>query len=111
MIFILLIFFLVFFLYLVSLFICSGFLYYSDGCYSFECGYVSKFSSRLVFSIHFYVFMLVFLIFDAEVVFVIPFISLSFSIISFFFYFFVFMFLVIFSLWYEWYDGSLFWVY
>nr|YP_009728665.1 NADH dehydrogenase subunit 3 [Asobara japonica]QHR84921.1 NADH dehydrogenase subunit 3 [Asobara japonica] len=39
---------------------------------SFECGFISISSSRLPFSIHFYLIGILFLIFDMEIIFLLP---------------------------------------
>nr|WIL10135.1 NADH dehydrogenase subunit 3 [Actornithophilus hoplopteri] len=72
----------------------------------FECGFESSFISRIPFSLHFFTITIVFLIFDLEIVVLLPLVSLSidFSLIS------IIIFILLLGLLLEWFDGSLDWL-
>nr|UNO31819.1 NADH dehydrogenase subunit 3 [Liposcelis bostrychophila] len=80
---------------------------YTD--HPFECGISSNFSSRIFFSLPFFLITLLFLMFDVEIIllFVLIFSDLS---MMFFLLYVVILFLLIASLLMEWYYGSLVWV-
>nr|AHA52506.1 NADH dehydrogenase subunit 3 [Euurobracon breviterebrae] len=80
---------------------------------SFECGFSPLVSSRLPFSIHFYLIGILFLIFDMEVVFLFPILILVGKLM---FYEWIYLSLVIFlvlffGLEYEKKEGSLKWIF
>nr|AHA52457.1 NADH dehydrogenase subunit 3 [Acanthormius sp. QL-2013] len=64
------------FLMLLNLFLSKKEWLDRDKMSSFECGFISLSVSRLPFSIMFYLIGILFLLFDVEVVFLFPFISL-----------------------------------
>nr|AND96458.1 NADH deshydrogenase subunit 3 [Onthophagus obscurior] len=77
----------------------------------FECGFDPKSSSRMPFSLHFFLIAVIFLIFDVEITLLIPIIMIlkisnmmNFNIIIFFF-----IFILLFGLYYEWNQGALNW--
>nr|AND96738.1 NADH deshydrogenase subunit 3 [Onthophagus nitidior] len=77
----------------------------------FECGFDPKSSSRMPFSLHFFLIAVIFLIFDVEITLLIPIIMsikissmLNFNLIIFFF-----IFILLFGLYYEWKKGALTW--
>nr|AND96386.1 NADH deshydrogenase subunit 3 [Onthophagus schwaneri] len=77
----------------------------------FECGFDPKSSSRMPFSLHFFLIAVIFLIFDVEITLLIPMIMmmkisnlLNFSLIITFF-----IFILLYGLYYEWSQGALNW--
>nr|AND96531.1 NADH deshydrogenase subunit 3 [Onthophagus diabolicus] len=77
----------------------------------FECGFDPKSSSRMPFSMYFFLIAVIFLIFDVEITLLIPMIMtmqisnyLNFSMIFLFF-----IFILLFGLYYEWNQGALNW--
>nr|ACJ69631.1 NADH dehydrogenase subunit 3 [Enicospilus sp. MD-2008] len=78
----------------------------------FECGFDPFNSSRLPFSIQFYMIGLIFLIFDIEIIIFFPFISSyiynNFEINIFLIIFFIFILML--GLYLEWNDGALKWL-
>nr|YP_010868554.1 NADH dehydrogenase subunit 3 [Parasacculina yatsui]WGU20851.1 NADH dehydrogenase subunit 3 [Parasacculina yatsui] len=105
----LILFLLLFFLFLISYVFFSGVSLCMNNVLMYECGFNSKFSSRNIFSLHFYIFMLIFIVFDAEIVFVFPLIVSYLSVIMNVCVVIFLIFLIFISLIYEWYDGSLCW--
>jgi len=77
---------------------------------SFECGFVSLLDTRVSFSIQFFLFTLVFLIFDIEVSLLLPLPLLTFF--SFYLYIgiILFLFVLIIGIYYEWFKGAFSWV-
>nr|YP_009441792.1 NADH dehydrogenase subunit 3 [Pelecotoma fennica]AOY39363.1 NADH dehydrogenase subunit 3 [Pelecotoma fennica] len=78
----------------------------------FECGFDPKTSARLPFSLHFFLIGVIFLIFDIEIVLLLPFI-ISFKITNIFSYFtlsIMFLFILIIGLYHEWNQNALTWV-
>nr|YP_010464281.1 NADH dehydrogenase subunit 3 [Chlorophila portschinski]UUL71658.1 NADH dehydrogenase subunit 3 [Chlorophila portschinski] len=77
----------------------------------FECGFDPSSSSRLPFSLHFFLIAIIFLIFDVEITLLFPFIStLKFSAInSYAITMTVFIFILIIGLLHEWKQGALNW--
>nr|UOU85116.1 NADH dehydrogenase subunit 3 [Nigrobaetis niger] len=77
----------------------------------FECGFDPNGSSRLPFSLRFYLIALIFLIFDVEIVLILPVVPLFMSVSSTLWYgvtsFFVIILLL--GLYYEWDQGALSW--
>nr|YP_086820.1 NADH dehydrogenase subunit 3 [Trialeurodes vaporariorum]AAU14226.1 NADH dehydrogenase subunit 3 [Trialeurodes vaporariorum] len=87
---------------------------YSREKYStFECGFDVLGDLRIPFSIHFYFITIIFLIFDVEVVLLLPFIYIvKCSGVFFFVFVFFFFFLVLVGgFFYEWYFGFLNWLF
>nr|ALO71075.1 NADH deshydrogenase subunit 3 [Pselaphinae sp. 7 EF-2015] len=78
----------------------------------FECGFDPFKSSRLPFSLHFFLIAMIFLIFDIEISLLIPLVYLiNMNSMT---YFIVMMFLFIMlllGLYYEWYQGALKWLF
>nr|YP_010411292.1 NADH dehydrogenase subunit 3 [Megalocaria dilatata]URN72802.1 NADH dehydrogenase subunit 3 [Megalocaria dilatata] len=77
----------------------------------FECGFDPKNSARLPFSIHFFLIALIFLIFDVEIILIIPFIY-SFKITKIYLFSFnvsLFIIILILGLYHEWNQGALNW--
>nr|YP_009441805.1 NADH dehydrogenase subunit 3 [Eucinetus haemorrhoidalis]AOY39389.1 NADH dehydrogenase subunit 3 [Eucinetus haemorrhoidalis] len=77
----------------------------------FECGFDPYMSTRLPFSLHFFLIALIFLIFDVEITLLLPIIFImkftnlmNFSMISF-----LFLFLLLIGLFHEWKQGALNW--
>nr|WNO18525.1 NADH dehydrogenase subunit 3 [Eulepetopsis sp.] len=77
----------------------------------FECGFDSVGSSRVPFSLRFFLLAVIFLIFDVEVVLLFPFVSKGLFQLNFMVVFSGFIFLVILfgGLIHEWNEGSLDW--
>nr|YP_009407686.1 NADH dehydrogenase subunit 3 [Meghimatium bilineatum]AKK32355.1 NADH dehydrogenase subunit 3 [Meghimatium bilineatum] len=78
---------------------------------AFECGFEGISSSRLPFSIRFFLFIVLFLVFDVETVILIPILSKSLIDMSFnlFFVLIAFLFILFLGLMYEWSAGTLEW--
>nr|AYW52381.1 NADH dehydrogenase subunit 3 [Staphylininae sp. 1 ACP-2013] len=77
----------------------------------FECGFDPKSSSRLPFSIQFFLIAIIFLIFDVEITLLIPLI-LTLKISNIFNYFLIssfFIFILLLGLYHEWNQGALNW--
>nr|ANJ70335.1 NADH dehydrogenase subunit 3 [Atrecus affinis] len=79
----------------------------------FECGFDPKSSTRLPFSIQFFLIAVIFLIFDVEITLLIPLILIikysnlmNYLIITFFF-----LFILLIGLYHEWNQGALNWAY
>nr|YP_009093772.1 NADH dehydrogenase subunit 3 [Ulomoides dermestoides]AIS67604.1 NADH dehydrogenase subunit 3 [Ulomoides dermestoides] len=77
----------------------------------FECGFDPKSSSRLPFSLHFFLIAIIFLIFDVEITLLLPLIIsvkfnnlISYSVLTLFF-----IFVLILGLFHEWKQGALNW--
>nr|WNV65528.1 NADH dehydrogenase subunit 3 [Cyanopterus ninghais] len=80
---------------------------------SFECGFVSMSSSRLPFSIHFYLIGILFLIFDIEIVFLFPILILLEELMMFEWFYLSLMifFILYYGLEFEKMEGSLKWIF
>ncbi|YP_010042637.1 NADH dehydrogenase subunit 3 (mitochondrion) [Aphidius gifuensis] len=79
---------------------------------SFECGFDVLSSSRLPFSIHFFMIAILFLVFDVEVVFLIPLIN-SFIYLNLFEWIYMSLIILLILYWgleFEKFEGSLKWV-
>nr|YP_010463761.1 NADH dehydrogenase subunit 3 [Lophogaster typicus]UUL70710.1 NADH dehydrogenase subunit 3 [Lophogaster typicus] len=78
---------------------------------SFECGFTPKNSARIGFNIHFYLITVIFLIFDVEIVLLLPFgVFMSSSmVLSWSILFFLFLLMLVLGLIYEWMEGALDW--
>nr|ATD86021.1 NADH dehydrogenase subunit 3 [Petalocephala ochracea] len=110
-------FFLVFFIVILMFFFCLGFMkkiqFDFQKSSPFECGFNSMSLSRLPFSIHFFLVAVIFLIFDVEVVIILP-IVIIYSYSDIFIWFIVLTFFIIFlifGLYHEWYNGILNWTF
>nr|APX39674.1 NADH dehydrogenase subunit 3 [Chaetocnema depressa] len=78
----------------------------------FECGFDPKTTSRLPFSLHFFLIAMIFLIFDIEIVLLIPFIyTLKFThIMNYIFLFTFFILILLMGIYHEWKQGALEWM-
>nr|QGT34978.1 NADH dehydrogenase subunit 3 [Evacanthus heimianus] len=78
---------------------------------SFECGFNPMSYSRLPFSIHFFLIAVIFLIFDIEIIIIIPMIFLlkSSNLIYWLMTSITFIIVLIIGLYHEWYNGLLNW--
>nr|ADO60596.1 NADH dehydrogenase subunit 3 [Boros schneideri] len=78
----------------------------------FECGFDPKSSSRLPFSLHFFLIAVIFLIFDVEITLLFPLIiSMKFSNMMFYFYtLMLFIIILLIGLFHEWKQGALNWI-
>nr|QGT77328.1 NADH dehydrogenase subunit 3 [Huananpotamon lichuanense] len=77
----------------------------------YECGFDPKGSSRLPFSLRFFLIAVIFLIFDVEITLLLPIapvINLS-NVFSWLYTIIFFLFLLLLGLYYEWYHGALEW--
>nr|AND96033.1 NADH deshydrogenase subunit 3 [Cleptocaccobius convexifrons] len=77
----------------------------------FECGFNPKSSSRMPFSLHFFLIATIFLIFDVEITLLIPMmliIKIS-SMINLSLIIFFFMIILLIGIYYEWNQGALNW--
>nr|APX39744.1 NADH dehydrogenase subunit 3 [Chrysolina bankii] len=79
----------------------------------FECGFDPKSSSRLPFSLQFFLIAIIFLIFDVEITLLLPMIlSISWNnIFNYSLIFFVFLLILLMGLYHEWNQGALDWIY
>nr|YP_009561402.1 NADH dehydrogenase subunit 3 [Zophobas atratus]QAT19102.1 NADH dehydrogenase subunit 3 [Zophobas atratus] len=77
----------------------------------FECGFDPKSSSRLPFSLHFFLIAIIFLIFDVEITLLLPMIITlkSNSLMSYFITTSVFIAILLIGLYHEWKQGALNW--
>nr|YP_010963594.1 NADH dehydrogenase subunit 3 [Leptocentrus longispinus]WKZ08077.1 NADH dehydrogenase subunit 3 [Leptocentrus longispinus] len=77
----------------------------------FECGFNPLSSKRVPFSIHFFTTAIIFLIFDVEIVIILPMImTMKMSMIKFWMAtFMVFIAILLMGLYYEWFNGLLEW--
>nr|AGV04751.1 NADH dehydrogenase subunit 3 [Neomysis orientalis] len=78
----------------------------------FECGFNSKKSNRIPFSLHFFLIALIFLIFDVELMLILPFPLLwkwNMNPLDWYITLFLFFTMLILGLWYEWQQGALNW--
>nr|UJI65680.1 NADH dehydrogenase subunit 3 [Basilia ansifera] len=78
----------------------------------FECGFDPKSSSRIPFSLHFFLIAVMFLIFDVEITLILPMIlTFNFSkMISWMFMSISFMLILLIGLYHEWNQGMLKWM-
>nr|AXS65108.1 NADH dehydrogenase subunit 3 [Coleoptera sp. 7 KM-2017] len=77
----------------------------------FECGFDPKSSSRMPFSLQFFLIAVIFLIFDVEITLLIPMIitmNIS-NILNYFFILSFFLFILLLGLYHEWNQGALNW--
>nr|UZT67465.1 NADH dehydrogenase subunit 3 [Pujadella villari] len=78
---------------------------------SFECGFDNMSMLRLPFSLHFYMISIIFLIFDVEISLIFPVIkSLNLMLVKNSDVFMVILIILIYGLYYEWWEGSLSWL-
>nr|YP_010836247.1 NADH dehydrogenase subunit 3 [Paradoxopsyllus custodis]YP_011004243.1 NADH dehydrogenase subunit 3 [Macrostylophora euteles]WGC90509.1 NADH dehydrogenase subunit 3 [Paradoxopsyllus custodis]WPS93592.1 NADH dehydrogenase subunit 3 [Macrostylophora euteles] len=77
----------------------------------FECGFDPFSSSRLPFSLHFFLIAIIFLIFDIEIALLLPMILIYSSSIKFYWLItsIIFIIILLIGLYYEWYQGMLNW--
>nr|YP_010930312.1 NADH dehydrogenase subunit 3 [Apphia nigricauda]WKK49901.1 NADH dehydrogenase subunit 3 [Apphia nigricauda] len=77
----------------------------------FECGFNPMSYSRLPFSIHFFLIAVIFLIFDIEIIIIIPMILLikSTKLLFWMLTSLIFIIILIIGLYHEWYNGMLNW--
>nr|UFR82870.1 NADH dehydrogenase subunit 3 [Jumnos ruckeri] len=77
----------------------------------FECGFDPKSSSRLPFSIQFFLIAVIFLIFDVEITLLIPLILTikSCNFLSYFYILIIFISILLLGLYHEWNQGALNW--
>nr|QBC73146.1 NADH dehydrogenase subunit 3 [Bathysciadiidae sp. MNHN-IM-2013-40843] len=77
----------------------------------FECGFDPMGNARTPLSMRFFLLAVIFLIFDIEIILLIPFLQLSSSMAdpSSFMTVFLFLFILMFGLFHEWNEGSLNW--
>nr|QQV73467.1 NADH dehydrogenase subunit 3 [Anthomyza sp. DY-2021] len=82
-----------------------------EKCSPFECGFDPKSSSRLPFSLHFFLITIIFLIFDVEIALILPMILIiNFSnILIWMLTSAVFILILLFGLYHEWNQGMLNW--
>nr|YP_009437865.1 NADH dehydrogenase subunit 3 [Gastrolina thoracica]ATG33625.1 NADH dehydrogenase subunit 3 [Gastrolina thoracica] len=77
----------------------------------FECGFDSKTSARLPFSLHFFLITIIFLIFDVEITLLLPLIitMTSSNMMSYSLVLIIFIFILLIGLFHEWNQGALNW--
>nr|UDF83710.1 NADH dehydrogenase subunit 3 [Allognosta vagans] len=77
----------------------------------FECGFDPKSSSRLPFSIRFFLIAIIFLIFDVEIALIIPVIPIIYmsNLMTWFFSISFFIMILLIGLYHEWNQGALEW--
>nr|ASY98489.1 NADH dehydrogenase subunit 3 [Idolomantis diabolica] len=77
----------------------------------FECGFDPMSSSRLPFSLRFFLIAVIFLIFDVEITLILPMTIIPFNsnIMTWMFTSMMFIFILIIGLYHEWNEGSLEW--
>nr|YP_009658970.1 NADH dehydrogenase subunit 3 [Altica fragariae]QCC71336.1 NADH dehydrogenase subunit 3 [Altica fragariae]QCP68671.1 NADH dehydrogenase subunit 3 [Altica fragariae]QCP68710.1 NADH dehydrogenase subunit 3 [Altica fragariae] len=77
----------------------------------FECGFDPKTSSRLPFSLHFFMITVIFLIFDVEITLLFPLIlTLKFTnLINYSFITLIFILILLIGIYHEWNQGALTW--
>nr|WGL40220.1 NADH dehydrogenase subunit 3 [Cyrestis thyodamas]WHN78786.1 NADH dehydrogenase subunit 3 [Cyrestis thyodamas] len=82
-----------------------------EKCSPFECGFDPMSLARIPFSLHFFLITMIFLIFDVEIVLILPIIPL-FLLVNFFTWFkisFFFLFMLLIGLYHEWNQNMLNW--
>nr|YP_009106922.1 NADH dehydrogenase subunit 3 [Hamadryas epinome]AIT96661.1 NADH dehydrogenase subunit 3 [Hamadryas epinome] len=83
-----------------------------EKCSPFECGFDPKCLARIPFSLHFFLITMIFLIFDVEIVLILPIIPL-FLMVNFFIWFkisFFFIIILLIGLYHEWNQNMLNWI-
>lgn len=106
-----------FFIVVIILFLINFLVYYKnlfnrEKNSSFECGFDKISSSRLPFSIQFFIICLLFLIFDIEITLIIP-IIIGFNDFNLYYLiiiFLIFLIILIFGIILEWLDNSFNWI-
>nr|UJG45429.1 NADH dehydrogenase subunit 3 [Agrypnia pagetana] len=83
----------------------------SEKLSAFECGFDPKSSARLPFSLHFFLITIIFLIFDVEIVLIMPMIIIfnTCQLIHWFIISTLFIFILLIGLYYEWNKNMLNW--
>nr|YP_010585919.1 NADH dehydrogenase subunit 3 [Lepidostoma longipilosum]UZZ43642.1 NADH dehydrogenase subunit 3 [Lepidostoma longipilosum] len=78
---------------------------------AFECGFDSQSTPRMNFSLHFFLILIIFLIFDIEITLIIPMISMIklYNTFNWFMISTTFIFILIFGLYLEWIQNMLKW--
>nr|ALO76991.1 NADH deshydrogenase subunit 3 [Sternolophus sp. STE01] len=79
----------------------------------FECGFDPKSSSRLPFSLQFFLIAVIFLIFDVEITLLLPFIMTmkTTNMVNYLIILFFFLIILLVGLYHEWNQGALNWAY
>lgn len=95
---------------LLILFLRNNFLIEKEKISSFECGYDPFFNPRSSFSIQFFKIILIFLLFDVEIILIFP--LPLFQFLNYFnnIFFLVILRVLILGLYFEWKEGSLKWL-
>nr|YP_010692593.1 NADH dehydrogenase subunit 3 [Gargara minuta]WBV77334.1 NADH dehydrogenase subunit 3 [Gargara minuta] len=77
----------------------------------FECGFNPMSKKRLPFSIHFFMISIIFLIFDVEIIIIMPMVlTMKFSLLKFWgMTSLIFIMILLMGLYYEWFNGMLAW--
>nr|YP_011014664.1 NADH dehydrogenase subunit 3 [Melanodrymia galeronae]WQA11502.1 NADH dehydrogenase subunit 3 [Melanodrymia galeronae] len=104
--------FLGFFIFLIAWIICKQSIADREKSSPFECGFDPLGSARVPFSLRFFLLAVIFLIFDVEIVLLIPavkFLSFSSHFISIYMIV-LFLIILIWGLFHEWKEGSLDWM-
>nr|QKY89088.1 NADH dehydrogenase subunit 3 [Macrogyropus costalimai] len=96
-------------LFLLSLFFAENYATMDSSDSSFECGFESNFISRIPFSIQFFSMSVIFLLFDLEVIILLPLITSQVDFYIKCFYLSLIFFILLMGLVLEWFDGSLEW--
>nr|YP_009945360.1 NADH dehydrogenase subunit 3 [Epanerchodus koreanus]QOE55895.1 NADH dehydrogenase subunit 3 [Epanerchodus koreanus] len=102
-----------FLLFLISWFLVDLGIYYDESLSSFECGFMSFSGFSGSFSLHFFLISIIFLIFDVEIVLILP-LPIMFGKLVLFEEMIVMLFFILMvlgGLYFEWWFGSLDWVY
>nr|UXX49958.1 NADH dehydrogenase subunit 3 [Chrysotus sp.] len=84
-----------------------------EKCSPFECGFDPSSSSRLPFSLQFFLIAIIFLIFDVEIALILPIIVVinNSNMISWIITTFIFILILLIGLYHEWNQGALNWSY
>nr|QNV11687.1 NADH dehydrogenase subunit 3 [Chrysotus gramineus] len=84
-----------------------------EKCSPFECGFDPSSSSRLPFSLQFFLIAIIFLIFDVEIALILPIIMIinNSNMISWTITTFIFILILLIGLYHEWNQGALNWSY
>nr|QXP99647.1 NADH dehydrogenase subunit 3 [Smyrna blomfildia] len=83
-----------------------------EKCSPFECGFDPKCLARIPFSLHFFLITVIFLIFDVEIVLILPLIP-TFNMVNFFIWYktsFFFIIMLLIGLYHEWNQNMLNWI-
>nr|AAS77768.1 NADH dehydrogenase subunit 3 [Bemisia argentifolii]ALR69391.1 NADH dehydrogenase subunit 3 [Bemisia tabaci]ANH54416.1 NADH dehydrogenase subunit 3 [Bemisia tabaci]ATJ03318.1 NADH dehydrogenase subunit 3 [Bemisia tabaci]ATJ03331.1 NADH dehydrogenase subunit 3 [Bemisia tabaci] len=100
------------FLNMIYLMIVNKFVNSRNKFSTFECGMDLMTSLRLPFSLHFYFVSIIFLVFDVELMMILPFVFCFklFNMMSMFMMIYVLMLFIILSFFYEWWTGLFEWM-